>query len=456
MGGDEQWREFLPTPKICRELVLWLHQHPTTDTWKPDNWRDRCKRDFRRTASALIHLARRGEWIVDRWREALQAWADESLTGRSWRCASGVLAESPDATVKALARSLSWWIRAVANTFSGNKTAFFTLIRRLIDLHRGEAIDASDDPVFDAINNPVGQVTEAALRWWYRQPLEDDQGLPEVLKPIFTDLCDMRISSFRHGRVLLATHVIALFQVDRVWAAQHLLPLFEWQHSMEEARAAWEGFLGSPRLFRPLMEAIKPQFLATAQHYANLGDNGEQYAALLTFAALEPGDTFSKAELAVATRTLPADGLRSVAQALVNALEGAGEQRAEYWQNRVLPYLKSIWPKSREVITPAISESLARLCVATQEAFPEALNELKHWLQPADYPGRVVHPLHEAKLCGRFPEEALAFLDAVINAGWPPGELRDCLDAIRNSQQELEADDRFVRLHEYLRRYDQG
>ncbi|MGH8613086.1 MAG: hypothetical protein ACREYF_13990 [Gammaproteobacteria bacterium] len=457
-GGDEEWREFLPTPKTCRELVAWLHQHPMADTWKPDDWRDRCKRDFRRTTCALIRLARRGEWIVDRWREALQAWADEALTRRSWRCVSGVLVEGPDDTVKELAHSLSWWLQAIANTFQGNEPVFFTLIRRLIDLHRDEVIEPSDGPVFHAINHPVGQVTEAALRWWYRQPLEDGQGLPEVLKPLFADLCDRRISSFRHGRVLLAAHVIALFQVDQVWAAQHLLPLFDWQLSMEEARAAWEGFLWSPRPFRPLMEAIKPQFLATAQHHSDLGEHGEQYAALLTFAALEPGDTFSKAVLMRATRSLPAEGLQHSADALVRALEGSGEQRAEYWQNRVLPYLKSIWPKSREVITPTISESFAKLCVTTQGAFPEALHELKPWLQPIEHPDFVVHLLHEAKLCERFPQEALAFLGAVIgdHAGMPPGELRDCLNAIRDAQQKLEADDRFVRLCEYLRRYDQA
>jgi hypothetical protein len=237
-----------------------------------------------------------------------------------------------------------------------------------------------------------------------------------------------------------------------------MLPLFDWQRSPVEARAAWKGYLRSPRLYRPLMEIIKPQFLATALHYADLGNYRDHYAALLTLAALEPGDMFSRVELAGATEALPADGLQRAAQALVRTLEGAGEQRTEYWRNRVRPYLEVIWPKSRAAITPGISQSLARLCVATGQDFPAALSVLKHWLQPVAFPDFLVHRLHEAELCGSFPEEALAFLHAVVgaNANVPPGDLKVCLDAIRDASQDLEVDHRFHELSEYLRRHDRA
>ncbi|WP_204303971.1 hypothetical protein, partial [Stenotrophomonas maltophilia] len=65
------------------------------------------------------------------------------------------------------------------------------------------------------------------------------------------------------------------------------------------------------------MELLKAAFLDTARHYAALGKHDGQYASLLTFAALEPGDTFTTVELAIATRSLPPDGLHDAAQALV-------------------------------------------------------------------------------------------------------------------------------------------
>ena len=459
MGGDEDWRTFLATPKSCRHLVNWLREHPKCDDFRyKDDWRERCTNDFRRTAGALIHLARRGEWPAVRWREALQAWSDEKLTARSWRYVGGALAVAPDEVTKELAHTLSWWLESVAKTLSGEVDLFLKLIRKILALHYDETIEPHGDPVSKAINHPIGHVTEATLRWWYRQSLEDNQGLPDVLKPIFQDLCDTRVMSFRHGRVLLATHVIALFRVDSKWAMEYLLPLFDWQRSEIEARAAWEGFLYSPRLYQPLMEAIKRPFLTTAQYYTTIGKLGKQYATLLTFSALEPGETISVKELAVATRSLPPDGLEKAAEALIRALGSAGNQRIEYWRNRILPYLKYIWPKSRDVITQAISESFARLCITAQDAFPEALQELKRWLQPLVQPHFAVHLLEVAKLCESFPEESLSFLDTVVgeNAQWPPRDLKKCLDAVLNAKPELEADHRFQRIREYFRQHDRG
>lgn len=451
MGDGDEWRTFVATPRRRRQLIDWLKQERSNDFWREDDWRQRCRDSFATTAYALYALTKEDIWPRDRWREALQAWSEDQLLERSWRHMAPVLANAPDDLLSDLARGISWWLQAIAKTFEGHDAHFFRLARRILTMdYRDEAF--ADDPVTQAINHPVGHVTKALLHWWYRRQLEDGQGLPAEVKPTFIELCDTRISRFRHGRVLLAAHVIALFRVDREWATEHLLPLFDWRLSEIEARAAWEGFLWSPRLYRPLMELLKPAFLDTARHYATLGKHDGQYASLLTFAALDPGDTFTNSELAAATRALPPDGLHDAAQALARALEGAGELRADYWANRVTPYLKAIWPKTRDHASPAIAESLGRLCVAALDAFPEALALLRAWLQPPAHPDFVVHRLHEAELCSRFPEQALSFLSLIVGEQpeWPPNDLRACLDAIRTAAPDLEADQKFERLRSLL------
>lgn len=457
MSGGNEWRKFVATPRRRRELIEWLRQQPSTDHWQEDDWRQRCRDNFATTVCALYALTQEGVWPTDRWREALQAWSEEKLLKRSWRYMAPALTDAPGEVLQTLAHSVGWWLQAVAKTFEGHEGHFLTLARRILALDHQDGVD-TDEPVMRAINHPVGQVTEALLRWWYRRSLEDGQGLSKEFKPTFTELCDTRIDKFRHGRVLLAAHIIALFRVDQDWATQHPIPLFDWQRSEAEARAAWEGFLWSLRLYRPLMEVLKPAFLDTARHYAALGRYNAQYASLLTFAALDSGDTFTIAELAGATRALPPDGLRDAAQALVRALEGAGDRHVEYWTNRVKPYLEKIWPKTRDRISPIISESLGHLCVAAQSAFPEALALLRAWLQPLAHPDYLVNQLHEADLCGKFPEQVLDFLSLVIGdqTQWPPSDLGACLGAIRTAAPELEADQRFERLMVYLRRHGRG
>ena len=138
------------------------------------------------------------------------------------------------------------------------------------------------------------------------------------------------------------------------------------------------------------MESIKTSFLETASHYDTLDRYGTQYATLLTSAGLEGGDTFTKPELRAATEALPEGGLRDCTEALVDALEAAGRRRIEYWRNRVRPYLQAIWPKGIDKKTPQVSECLGRLCIAAGDEFPEALQELRHWLQPPQYAGRLM------------------------------------------------------------------
>ncbi len=449
MSEGNEWRNYVTSPRRRRELMEWLTQ-PSTDHWQEDDWRQRCRDNFSTTACALCALAKEDKWPTERWHEALQSWAEDKLLKRSWRYMARVIESSPDEMLQSLAPNISWWLQAQAKTFNRQEGLFLSLIRRLLAMQYNDIEKADDDPVNHAINHPVGHATEALLRWWYRQELKDGQGLKDDVRPLFTQLCDGGVDKFRHGRIILAAHTIALFRVDEQWAKMHLLPLFDWQRSEIEARAAWEGFLWSPRFYRPLLTAIKPHLLETARHYGQLCKHAEQYADFLTFVALDPGDTFSVNELAEATQTLPAAGLQSAAQAVTRALEGAGEQRGEYWRNRVHPYLKSVWPKSRAVMTPAISERLSQLCVATRETFPDALGMLRHWLQPVEYPDYLVRLLNEAGLCKQFPSDALTLLDAVIGneAVLLLSELKQSLDDIGNSDQTLVNDTRFVRLTE--------
>jgi hypothetical protein len=451
MGGDGEGRKISRSPRRGTELVKWLKKNACNDR-DQDDWRQRCRDDFPNTAYALCALSKEGIWLEVRWRYALQAWSEDNLLERSWRRMSSVLNDAPDEIIESLANSLSWWLQVLAKKFESKEKFFLNLCRRV--LASNYSYYETDDPVGDAINHPVGHVTDALLKWWYRRSLNDGEGLPNEIKAIFTECCNTQIDKFRHSRVLLATNVIPLYRADPDWAAEYLLPLFDWQRSSIEARSAWEGFLWSPRLFRPFLSDIKIAFLETAKRYAELGKHASRYADFLTFAALDPGDTFTNQELAKATLNLPLEGLESVAKTLTRALEGALNQRNEYWSNRLLPYFKNIWPKSRELITPTISKSFAHLCVAAGDIFPEVFLYLKHWLQQVQYPSHLVHLLYTAKICEQFPDDALSFLDAIIGDDTQslPRELQQCLDAIEQADSQLANNTRFSRLAELFRR----
>ncbi|WP_431227034.1 anti-phage defense-associated sirtuin Dsr1 [Burkholderia contaminans] len=455
----EESRDVDIAPRKRRELVQWLTRpQPEQRPFYEDTWRDVCHNRFFHSLYALCDLARDGVWPAERWSEALQTWSEEGMVLRSWRYGAPLIQSMPDAIIEEIVHSVAWWIDSVSKSITQHEEILLNLCLRILNLPleagtgmtlNGEPID---QPVTEAINHPVGQITQALLNLWFKRNPNDDDQLPPEIEPIFTKLCDTNIDRFRHGRVLLGSQLIALFRVDRTWTKKNLLPLFSWSNRVE-AKAAWEGFLWSPRLYQPLLIAFKPQFLESATQYANLGEHRQQFAAFLTYAALGPTEGYSIEELRSAIGALPQEGLEESAQALSQALEGAADQREDYWKNRVQPFWQYVWPKSRDLATPRIAESLTRLIIAARAEFPAALAAMQDWLQPIEHPDYVVGLLQESNLCSRFPADSLHLLDTLISdQQWAPQELGPCLDAIAYSLPQLAMDVRYMRLREYSRR----
>jgi hypothetical protein len=450
--GFTSLRQSEKAPRYRQPLVQWLKKPPSDQPFYEDNWRTTCRERFFVCISALCSLSDEKIWPLSRWREALQAWSDEKLVMRSWKYVGPLLQNMPAEEFGELAHAISWWLSSVSKAINKDATLFVNLCERIVRIQYTSDVD-NDGIVTRALNHPIGLVTQALVNFWFQSEPSDNDGLPNDVRSLFTQLCDLSKTTFRYGRVILAANLIALFRVDSVWTHERLLPAFKWESSKHEACAVWEGFLWSPRLNRPLISAFKESFLETAHHYAELGEHGRQYAAFFTYAALDPADTFTIAELHTAITVLPQDGLQESALAMVHALEGAGDQREFYWTNRILPFWKNIWPKSVEITSPSIAEKLARLAIASGNEFPAALAIVRGWLQPLDYLDLVVHSLRETNLCERFSEDALELLSLIVDdQPWPPSELGGCLDAIAKALPTATLDSRYQRLKDYVRR----
>ena len=245
-----------------------------------------------------------GEFLEQRWVTALKAWSDEENLQLSWCHLAKYFAEAPDEFILAISHGLILWLMDQAGKFEGQEECFFGIIDRFLKMEHQDSEFYDRDLVSKAFNHPIGRVTRALMRWWYNRSPQHGEGLPDVLQSFLDSLCNQGVEGFRNGRVILATNLLSLYQVDRGWTTKHLLPAFDWRLSEAEALAMWQGFLLSPRLHWPLMEAFKEEFLESAGHFSSLGRYGKNYASLLTFAALGQGEAFSKGELKAATRSL--------------------------------------------------------------------------------------------------------------------------------------------------------
>ena len=442
-------------PENRQELTEWLRK-PVRDEFagEGNQWRDMCRTRFPRCLAALLQLARDEEWPSDHWRVALQVWSDESLILRSLRWAGPTVEKIPSTTLRKVVHSLAWWVETASRSTNQHLHTLMVLCHRIIDQDYEEN-EEEDEPVNRAINHPIGLATRALINIWFKEEPSDNETLPANIKAIFTHLCDTDIRKFRHARVILASRLVVLFRVDRSWASNYLLPILDWSLKREEARGAWKGFLWSPRGYPALLVAIKPNFLETAAHYWELGEHGKQFVRFLTFAALDPIESYESTDFRAAFGVLPKEALEDAADALLSAQQGAGEQTEEYWRKRILGFWQEVWPKSQGLNTNQTAELLARMAIAARGEFSAALAEVIDWLRPVESCYSIVRDLNEEKLCSRFPESSLTLLNAIVDESTLlREEARQCLVAIEQACPSLRNDHRFRRLDEYLRRRD--
>ena len=456
-GMGSGWDEFKSlqkvdhAPRTRRELVEWLRRDEPRGSFETDDWHEVCGTRMFVSSAALCDLAQEGVWPVKRWHAALQTWRDEQLVSRAWRLISPLLKTIPETALVALAQDLSLWLRSAAGILDRHEDVFLDLCRRILQ-QPDHAARNTNQPPTEATRHSIAYVTEALLNFWFRRPLSDNDGLPDDVGPLLTQVCDTPSDPYRAGRGILASRLVTLFRVAPAWTQQHLLPLFDWSNPAE-ARDLWDGFLWSPRNHHPLPAAFKAHFLEAARHYDELGDRAEMYAALLTYAALDRGDTFTARELYDAFSSLPLAGLQASVSTLVRAQDASGEQREASWKNRIAPFWHDVWPKSNNRTSKEIAKQLAHLAIAAQGEFPAAIRELQYWFVPQQHLDYIIHLLRQSNLCERFPQDAVQLLSVIIDEhSQLPKDLAECLKYILQAWPEARHDTRYQRLDEYLHR----
>lgn len=456
-GSGGSFRTPISLPRQHEQLVDALKTRPVDDHWYEDDWEDICRTAPDQAIAAIRALGGNGIWNADVWRVALRVLAENDVGLARIGEIGPSLLQVPKDTYRNLRHSYASLLKKLARQVpSSSHQLWFELLDKILEYATDEIADG--EPVHAAINNPVGQATEALLDFWYQTEPASGAGLPEPIKLRLTRLFNPQPREYVHGRVIMAAHLRFLFEGDPLWTTQKLLPLFNWETNTDEVKELWEGYLWTPRISAELLDAFKSSFLATAHHYNDLGKHGSQYASLLTVAALELGQHFTNNELREAFNALPKEGLAESAVMLSRSLEGAEDRSEEYWSNRVKPLIESIWPKSHEMRSSHESTALARICVHTQSLFPEAVDFLKPLLIKTRNFDLPVSELAESGLAKRYPLEALSLLSAIVDEDeqWPTEDLKTCLDQISSTNSDVTSDLNFRRLKEYWARYDRS
>ncbi|EFL9677805.1 anti-phage defense-associated sirtuin Dsr1 [Escherichia coli] len=454
--GDPDFEEEIITemvPDTKDGIINWLRERADNKKSSPferDNWIEICKQNLPMIVCVLRELAMEDIWPCKYWRSGLQTWCDKDLIQESWQEIGPLLLNIPDDLFPEIQHSLAQWLAKISTGMSELNDVYTTYCQRIIDFSYDETDDYKS--IIQAINHPVGNITQALINIWLNGKPHDNEGIPDKLKVFFTKLCDTHNISFRNSRVILASNLIPLFRVDTNWAKKYLLPLFIWDSNFLEAKSVWPGFLWTPRLYAPLLAAFKQAFLKTAEHYQDLGDTDakKQYTIFLTYAALEPTKDYVLDDYQKAFRNLPSESLIISTNTLVDAIESSGEQYSEYWDNCIKIFLKKIWPKSQKLRTPGISENLVQLCIAGQDRFQDIFDTVKPWIIPFEWPHYTLKKLYESEIPNKFPSQTLELISLIMdNQRGCAEEIEICLVDIIKAKKKLINTPQYKRLVEF-------
>lgn len=447
--NDSKLEEF-PTKRaeIVKRLTSSISEESSDDNGhedRKDNWVKLCTKHPMQALFALKDLAEKDIWPLNRWKQAFQTWGNRRFAKRVWMYGAPFIQNIPDHLLKEVIHSFCRWMEEASKAIDCHHKTYIALCEQVLEIYvENTNDDGGENPVFDAINHPVGVITETLINLWLNSKPNDNEKLPKAFLEIFTRLARVEHTSYRHGRVILAANLIPLYRVDKLWAETHLLPLFDWDHN--EAKNMWEGFLWSPRMYVPLLISMKEDFLETARHYSQLGEHKNQYIRFLTYVALSDLDGYALSDFVDLFDQLPQEALNEAADALVEYINAHKDQSKEYWKSNVAIFWREVWPKNKERMSLSIAESVAEILVLHGDDFSSSFENLRYWLKPLKYPYRILDNLAKSQICVKYPLETLDFIYLIISKEdiHSLDKLKECLKLIAQSNPEL------VNNHKYI------
>lgn len=456
MDSDPTYLHPKKTPEKIKELTQYLEANPpSTLPWERDDWYDRCVKDFEVTIDALCELDRKDIFQAPRWSTALQVWASQISKGttrikESWERLAKIINNWSDDRLQLLARDLSLWLKEVSKELAIYEDIFINLCQRILNLPFSDS-NNPNGAVMGLVDHPITWSTLALLNYWYEAYFKSQNGLEPNLKVIFTKLSNPDISVYRYARFLLGDYSKVIFLTDEAWVKATLIPLFNWKSSIE-ATTIWSGFLYSARIEpRGLYEEIQEDFIKVSTHMEEIGQHAQAYVWLVTEFVLNQRDVFLENELKKIIQELSDENLLVSLEYLAGCQNGAtaDNRGITYWRNRSLYYLENIYPKKRrdDKHRNQFYTAFSNLMIATGDAFPEALKEIKEkWLNKISFPDPILSRLTDEGLCSKFPEDSLEFLDRIIDDSRNPSDLKECLEQIVTKEPALKNDPRCQRL----------
>ena len=381
----------------------------------------------------LRYMHESSNWNGEIWHAALVGVADAE--GSTWGEIAPLLVDMPVGIYTEEGWAVARWVSKSTPAIIPNTDSeeyYWTIFNKFIESVNREDAEDIEEPVNNAINSPLGILTESLLKRIGSRELKKSAGIPDgPMENILNTLATKQGKSFTLARVILASRLYYFYIVAPEWTKEKLIPKFDWQEP-EEARCLWVGYLWMPRITLELIDDIKESFIETFNHVESLGNDVTRLYHLVAVICMEYVNVFATKQQQQILRDIGTSGQVEIADYLARSFPNEADERDAYWINRIKPFIKHAWPKEATAIDAKISKQFAMVCIQTDQAFPNAVEEFKSILGPFSDLGYFLDSFKATNLPDDFPEDSFKLLTMVFDYDyeWPDDTLRKILNRI--------------------------
>ena len=383
-----------------------------------------------------MKLASSQRWDSTLWEGLIQGWQATELTSEQRRHVLEFLLESPD--LCRWDRSLSSFLFEIGSALEEHAEDLALAERLAAQLwdsiarpeERAGELEISDTAENDAptaeqrqdwvqlaINHPAGKVAEFllhAIASRARQLGDDESPIRGEARELADRILNTESDAAELGRVVLAGHLHVFYSVDRAWAQQELLRLFDWSASPRQAEQAWHGFLCWGRITEPVRLELMPFYEQTFSELSRLGRYRDRFFEHLSSIALfSSGNPLEDGWL---YRFIAAVGVEDRVRWLnqvgmhLRGVSNPDEVIPAIWSG----WLDEFWLRRSQGVPVALApdelERMIHWSVRLTQVFPAVVAHILRVPAPPLLHTFLYHDLRTSELAGTYPEESALLL----------------------------------------------
>lgn len=336
-----------------------------------------------RAFAALSHAARNGRYPFWAWSVFLSADTRVQDPLRLVRVIAGRVQRLPDEVLREIAGPAADWMERLAPRWFRDAALSFPLLwDRLIGVL---ARPDGDEPpprthgwTNAALNAPTGRLFNLLMKDPCLNGLPRGEGFPEHWTMRLDQLLALPGELRCQALVMISFQLNWLHVIDPSWTERQLLGAAA--DTALDGEAVWEGVLWAAKVPPPpLYVRLKPALMRRArlprhQRHQSTIVGGFLLYGWGGFISQETPDPLVSNEELREVLIHTDDELRGQ---LLWQLERWVSDDASPWSERLLPFLRDVWPNQRTVRTPANSARLASLAIASGDLMPAVVDLIR-------------------------------------------------------------------------------